>query len=183
MRRKTGHKFGFSRQKMIGELSIIYLLYCAEIENGVFMRIEIRKLQEADIGILAQVEAEAFSMPWTEKAFRELLDHDYCHYLVALADGRPVGCCGYTHICGEACIDNVVVDRQYRNQGICQAMLRELIAGAEADGVEAFTLEVRVSNAAAIHIYEKEGFCSVGIRPGFYEKPREDAMIMWRRNM
>ena len=41
----------FSRQKMIGELSIIYLLYCAEIENGVFMRIEIRKLQEADIGI------------------------------------------------------------------------------------------------------------------------------------
>ena len=62
-----------------------------------------------------------------------------------------------------------------------EAMLRELIARGEAAGVEAFTLEVRVSNAAAIHIYEKEGFRSVGIRPGFYEKPREDAMIMWRR--
>ena len=92
-----------------------------------------------------------------------------------------MGCCGYTNSFGEADIDNVVVARQYRGCGIGQAMLRELIARGEAAGVEAFTLEVRVSNAAAIHIYEKEGFRSVGIRPGFYEKPREDAMIMWRR--
>ena len=49
------------------------------------------------------------------------------------------------------------------------------------DGVKAFTLEVRVSNEAAIHMYEKVGFVSEGIRPGFYEKPAEDAMIMWKR--
>ena len=48
-------------------------------------------------------------------------------------------------------------------------------------GVEAYTLEVRVSNAAAIHVYEKNGFVNEGIRPRFYEKPVEDAMIMWRR--
>lgn len=147
------------------------------------MRIEIRKLQEADIEVLAEVEAEAFSMPWTKKDFQGLLERSYCFYLVALADGRPVGCCGYTNICNEADIDNVVVDRQYRGFGIGQAMLRELLARGEADGVEAFTLEVRVSNAAAIHIYEKAGFHSEGIRPGFYEKPREDAMIMWRRKI
>lgn len=145
------------------------------------MQIEIRELQETDIEILAEVEAEAFSMPWTKKDFQGLLEQSCCFYLVALADGRPVGCCGYTNSFGEADIDNVVVARQYRGCGIGQAMLRELIARGEAAGVEAFTLEVRVSNAAAIHIYEKEGFRSVGIRPGFYEKPREDAMIMWHR--
>ena len=48
-------------------------------------------------------------------------------------------------------------------------------------GIENFTLEVRVSNASAIHVYEKLGFVSEGIRPRFYEKPVEDAMIMWKR--
>lgn len=145
------------------------------------MQIEIRELQETDIGPLAKLEAESFSMPWTKEDFHGLLEHSYCFYLVALADGLPVGCCGYTNLCNEANIDNVVVGSLYRNRGIGQAMLRELIARGEADGVEAFTLEVRVSNAPAIHIYEKEGFRLEGIRPGFYEKPREDAMIMWRR--
>ncbi len=144
------------------------------------MRIEIRELQDADIEILAQMEAEAFSMPWTAQDFRGLLERSYCFYLVALADGEIAGC-GYTDLCGEADIDNVVVGSRYRNQGVAQAMLEELIARGEARGVEAFTLEVRVSNAAAIHIYQKYGFRSEGIRPGFYEKPREDAMIMWRR--
>lgn len=145
------------------------------------MRIEIRELQDADIEILAQMEAEAFSMPWTAQDFRGLLERSYCFYLVALADGEIAGCCGYTDLCGEADIDNVVVGSRYRNQGVAQAMLEELIVRGEARGVEAFTLEVRVSNAAAIHIYQKYGFRSEGIRPGFYEKPREDAMIMWRR--
>ena len=41
-----------------------------------------------------------------------------------------------------------------------------------------YTLEVRVSNERAINLYKQIGFEDVGIRPGFYEKPREDAMIM-----
>lgn len=153
----------------------------AEIQYEVIMQIHIRQLQEEDVGVLAQIEAETFSMPWSERDFRELLNHPYCFYLVAVVDGRIAGCCGFTNICSEANIDNVVVAEQYRNLGIAQAMLGELIERGEGLGVEAYTLEVRVSNAPAIHIYEKLGFRSEGIRPGFYEKPREDAMIMWRR--
>ncbi len=145
------------------------------------MQVEVRELREEDIGILAEIEAEAFSMPWTERDFRELLEHSYCFYFVATADSRVAGCCGYTESCREATIDNVVVAGEYRNQGIGQILLGEVIARGEASGVEAFTLEVRVSNAPAIRLYEKFGFRSEGIRPGFYEKPREDAMIMWRR--
>ena len=59
--------------------------------------------------------------------------------------------------------------------------MAELIAGGQKEGIEAFTLEVRVSNAPAIHLYKKFGFVSEGIRPGFYEKPAEDADIMWLR--
>ncbi len=75
----------------------------------------------------------------------------------------------------------MVVSEELQNRGIGQRMLEELIARGEAEGIEAFTLEVRVSNSSAIHVYEKFGFKSEGIRPGFYEKPREDALIMWRR--
>ncbi|MDE7046332.1 MAG: ribosomal protein S18-alanine N-acetyltransferase, partial [Acetatifactor sp.] len=101
--------------------------------------------------------------------------------LVALADGEVAGCCGMTNICQEGNIDNVVVAERFRNRGIACAMLKSLIAAGEEAGITAFTLEVRVSNAAAIHLYEKLGFVSEGIRPRFYEKPTEDARIMWKR--
>ena len=48
-------------------------------------------------------------------------------------------------------------------------------------GVEAFTLEVRKSNDTAIHLYEKLGFVTEGVRKKFYEEPVEDALIMWKR--
>lgn len=146
------------------------------------VQIEIRELQDGDIESLAEIEASAFSMPWSAGDFRELLACPECLYLVAAVEGRVVGSCGCRVICGEGNIDNVVVSEPYRNLGICQALLGELIARGETEGVPAFTLEVRVSNAAAIHVYEKFGFLSAGIRPGFYEKPTEDAMIMWRRS-
>lgn len=145
------------------------------------MGLIIRKLQETDIEALAAIEAAAFSMPWSTQDFADLLHRDYCLYLVAEIEGKVVGSCGMTNICNEGNIDNVVVAEAFRGQGIGQLLLGELIAAGEQEGVEDFTLEVRVSNAAAIHVYKKMGFVSEGIRPGFYEKPVEDAMIMWRR--
>lgn len=145
------------------------------------LQIEIRNLREEDIVPLSRIEAESFSMPWSPQDFRDLLNRDYCIYLVALVDDEVAGCCGMTNLCREGNIDNVVVAEQFRNQGIARALLEELLrVGGEA-GITAFTLEVRVSNAAAIHLYEKLGFVSEGIRPRFYEKPTEDAIIMWRR--
>lgn len=145
------------------------------------MKIEVRKLQMEDVEALAKIESEAFSMPWSKQDFEDLLSRNYCVYMVALVDGVVAGCCGYTDSFHEANIDNVVVAEAFRGMGIAQKMLGELIAYGEADGVEAFTLEVRVSNQVAIHVYEKLGFSSEGIRPRFYEKPVEDANIMWRR--
>lgn len=145
------------------------------------MEIIIRKLRESDVEPLAAIEAASFSMPWSAKDFQDLIFRDYCLYMVAEADGEVAGCAGLTNSCNEGNIDNVVVAERFRGQGVAQKLLEALLTEAEAQGMEAFTLEVRVSNAAAIHLYEKMGFVSEGIRPKFYEKPTEDAMIMWRR--
>lgn len=145
------------------------------------MNLIIRELRDADVEPLAAIEEASFSMPWSAQDFRDLLSREYCLYVVAEVDGEVAGCAGLTNSCNEGNIDNVVVTERFRGQGVAQKLLAELIARGEAQGIEAFTLEVRVSNAVAMHVYEKAGFVSEGIRPRFYEKPTEDAAIMWRR--
>ena len=58
------------------------------------MQIKIRELCGEDTGVLAEIESKSFSMPWSKKDFENLLKHEYCFYLVALADDVVVGCCG-----------------------------------------------------------------------------------------
>lgn len=78
---------------------------------------------------------------------------------------------------------NIAVFPEYRGRGIGAALTKALLVEGRKRGMNAFTLEVRVGNQAAIHIYEKLGFRSEGVRKGFYEKPKEDALIMWRRDV
>ena len=102
------------------------------------MEITIRELKEEDIPPPAEIEAESFSMPWSAQDFRDLLSHPYCHYLVAEADGRVAGCCGFTNACGVANVDNVVVAPKLRGQGIAQMLMGALIDAGEAEQVEPF---------------------------------------------
>lgn len=145
------------------------------------MEIVVRKLTAEDVAPVSRIEEDSFSMPWGPEDFAELVDAPGSLYLVAEVDGQVAGCCGLTDVCSDGDIGNVVVAEKFRNLGVGQAMLRELLRQGTEMGIRDFTLEVRVSNAAAIHVYEKLGFASEGIRPGFYDKPKEDAMIMWRR--
>ena len=141
----------------------------------------IRKIQPRDIEALVKLQNDNFTQPWSEHHFQDLIAKDYCHYVVALVEEQVVGFAGFADICKEGNIDNVVVAKEYRRQGIAKKLLQEMIACGEDEHVHAFTLEVRVSNRAAISLYESMGFVSEGIRPGFYDKPKEDAMIMWLR--
>lgn len=143
--------------------------------------LRIRPMCLSDVETVSALEAQVFSMPWSRNAFTAQLADANSLYLVAEMDGVLAGYCGVVNILGEGDIYNVAVREELRGKGIAYAMLTELIAEGEAMGIESFTLEVRSGNAPAIHVYEKLGFSSVGIRPNFYEKPREDAMIMWRR--
>ena len=56
-----------------------------------------------------------------------------------------------------------------------------MLEEASKNGMGDCTLEVRVGNTTAICLYESLGFKGEGVRPDFYEKPKEDALIMWKR--
>lgn len=143
--------------------------------------IKVRKMQAADAKQAAALESRVFSMPWSEQDFMEMIEADYAHYCVAEENGRIVGCCGFRDIAGEGEITNVVVDADFRKKGIARQMLEYTLSEAVGRGIKACTLEVRISNTAAIRLYEGLGFLGEGVRPRFYEKPTEDALIMWKR--
>lgn len=143
----------------------------------------VRPLIREDIAQVCELEKMAFSMPWKEADFLDMLANKDALYLVAEdEDGVIAASCGLLHIVGEGDISNVVVRPQYRRRGIAKWMLTRLLEeGKERFGITTYTLEVRKSNEAAVSLYETLGFVTEGIRKNFYEKPVEDALIMWKR--
>ena len=141
--------------------------------------IKVRRMEVSDIGPLANIEKQCFSRPWSEREFGHLVGKTDALYLVADVTFED----GMRKIVGnEGDIDNVAVLPEFRNLGIAGKLLDGLLDMGRQKGVTEFTLEVRVGNEYAIKLYEKAGFVSEGIRPGFYEDPKEDANIMWIRS-
>ncbi len=140
-----------------------------------------RAMTPADVPFISRLEEETFSMPWSEASFLQMIEQDDARYFVAEEDGQLLGGCGLLLIAGEGNITNVAVAKEARRRGVGTGLLRHLLSEGDQEGLSAYTLEVRVSNTAAIGLYQKLGFVSEGIRPNFYEKPVEDAMIMWKR--
>ena len=141
----------------------------------------IREMKADDVEIVSKIETEVFSMPWSAKDCLELVEADYAYYYVAELDGEIAGCCGIRNIAGDGEITNVVVAPSYRRRGIALKMMEYMLEEAVKAGIGDCTLEVRVSNQPAIRLYERLGFKGEGIRPHFYDKPDEDALIMWKR--
>lgn len=141
----------------------------------------LRAMRVEDIPAVAKLEAEIFSVPWSEKSFLEEVEREDRLFVVAYVNETLAGYMGLIPFLDEADITNVAVASSMRRRGIAQKMLETTMSRAEKMGVNSFTLEVRVGNAGAIALYEKLGFTSEGIRKNFYEKPTEDALIMWKR--
>ena len=129
---------------------------------------------------VAELERLCFSTPWNEAMLEEELYNDTASFIVAEGeDGSVLGYAGLHVILDEGYIDNVAVRPSCRRMGIADQLLNVFIRFGQAN-LAFLTLEVRKSNAPAIALYEKHGFEQVGLRPGFYSRPREDALIMTR---
>lgn len=140
------------------------------------MNFTVTGMKAEHISEIARLEKECFSSPWSENALAQELSNPDSHFLVAESDG-VAGYIGVQEICGEAYITNIAVFGNFRKLGIGRALLRAAVDGAESRSCVFITLEVRVSNGAAIALYESEGFERIGIRKNFYDSPVEDGAI------
>lgn len=139
----------------------------------------IRTAEDQDLDRIAELENVLFAdSPWPWKEFEhELHENPFAILLVDEEEGRVVGYLDYWILYEQAQVATIGVDPEYQNRGIGSALLSYAEKDAADQGCETFSLEVRVSNAKARHLYEKHGFIQVNIRKGYYENG-EDAYLM-----
>lgn len=136
-------------------------------------------VREEQLEKIEEIEKACFSMPWTIEQLRSQMKDSQHEFIAALDDeGRVLGYVGMMYVLDEGYISNVAVAPEARRQGIGRDLVKELMARAAVLGLAFVTLEVRCSNAAAIALYEKQGFVPVGKRKNYYDFPREDAILM-----
>lgn len=136
---------------------------------------------ERDVTELEEIERECFTMPWSAQYLLSQLPDDRHEFIVAKTSrGELIGYVGMMYVIDEGYISNVAVRKSYRRQGIADGLILEILRRAEKLELSFVTLEVRESNEPAIALYTKHGFNPVGLRKNYYEKPRENAILMTR---
>lgn len=145
--------------------------------------LDVVPMQVEDLDAVLEIEQASFLTPWSRFAFlSELIENERAIYLVAKLDGAVCGYAGMWRVLDEGHITNLAVHPAQRGQGIGRMLLQSLCDLGRARGLNRMTLEVRVSNDVAKGLYQKMGFASAGVRPGYYQDNGEDALIMWRDN-
>jgi ribosomal-protein-alanine N-acetyltransferase len=142
--------------------------------------IEIRPLQLRDLTAIEQIEKSAYPTPWSRSMFAGELSKPSSICLGAFERHVLLGYLITSRYVDAWHVMNVAVAPSRQRGGIASALLRRLFELTAADDRRGYTLEVRVSNTAAIALYERLGFEPRGGRRGYYPDNREDALIMWR---
>lgn len=144
------------------------------------MKVAYRQALEDDAIGIHLVETHCFNTPWSfESILYEMCENDIAVYVVAEVDHQIIGFAGLHEIFNEGHITNVAVLPEFRGRRIGEKLLNKLFSIVK-NTVDQYTLEVRVSNKAAITLYSRLGFKPAGVRPKYYTDTHEDALIMWR---
>ncbi|MBN9620025.1 MAG: ribosomal protein S18-alanine N-acetyltransferase [Actinobacteria bacterium] len=138
-------------------------------------------LTRRHVDLLLPYEREMFGTEaWTRNGYlNELADTRHRHYVgIEGVDGTLLGWAGVMVIGETAEILTVGVVPTARRAGHARVLLADLLAEAVRRGATEVFLEVRVDNDAARALYVSEGFAEVGLRRGYYDGGRVDAVTM-----
>ncbi|AFM15899.1 ribosomal-protein-alanine acetyltransferase [Mycolicibacterium chubuense NBB4] len=147
------------------------------------MNVEYGPLAGGDAARCAELEAQLFDGddPWPERAFLAELAAKHNYYAAARVDDKVVGYAGIARLGRvkpyEYEVHTIGVDPAYQGHGIGRQLLHRLFEFAEGGTI---FLEVRTDNAAAIALYESEGFERIGFRKRYYRVSGADAYTMKR---
>lgn len=147
--------------------------------------IRISPMSQDNLDDIIEIEKSAYGdHHWSKDSFYAELQNSLARYFCAFdIENNLIGYIGSWLVIDEAHITNLAVNPEHRGKGIGESLLVEVFKECYKNMVKYVTLEVRVSNVAAIGLYEKYLFKSLGIRKGYYQDNNEDASIMWTENI
>ncbi len=148
--------------------------------DGMFTPFSLRDMDNKHILRVAELEKMCFSQPWSAEALEES-SLNGTRFIVAQKSGDVAGYLGLNTVLDEGYITNIAVFPEYRRMGAAKLLLAAADEIATQEKLSFISLEVRVSNRAAVSLYKKCGYNTDGVRPGFYSLPNEDAIIMTKR--
>ncbi len=136
-----------------------------------------------DLDEIMDIETLSFKTPWSRESFEaEIGDNNLAYYMVLVYKDHVVAYGGMWFVIDEGHITNIAVHPVCRGKGWGKKIVEGMVEFAKSKGVARLTLEVRTKNEVAIKLYENLGFKGCGIRPGYYQDTKEDALIMWLEN-
>jgi ribosomal-protein-alanine N-acetyltransferase len=139
----------------------------------------IRKMTEADIERVIEIDQVSFSLPWPASSFHyEVKDNLASRHWVAEIEGRVVAMMVGWLIVDELHVATIATHPDYRGRGIGTQLLVHALFSAIDEGIVRAFLEVRENNAVAIKMYKGLGFVEDGRREGYYADNHEDAILM-----
>jgi ribosomal-protein-alanine N-acetyltransferase len=141
---------------------------------------------EEDIEALVSLERLCFTQPWTPRNFRDsLADPERGRVLVLRAPHGPgdpgrgiLAYCCFDVAADEMHIHNLAVHPAERGRGLGRRLLELALASGARRGADVAYLEVRSSNWPARRLYRSLGFEATQVRRGYYNRPREDALVL-----
>jgi ribosomal-protein-alanine N-acetyltransferase len=143
--------------------------------------VDIRRLTIADLSAIERIEQRVYPTPWSRSMFAGELAKPSSVSLGAFDEqGVLTGYLIVSRYVDAWHVMNIAVDLEVRRLGVASRLLEVLFELTAGDTRRGYTLEVRISNRAAIALYERFGFTTSGIRRGYYTDNREDARIMWK---
>ena len=145
---------------------------------------QIREMTHDDINEILQIEELCYGAHhWSRESFQTELSNKISTYNCVLNNEKCVGYIGYWKIMDEAHVTNISIHPDFQNKKLAHRLILSMIDECYEEKIKYITLEVRVSNERAIHLYEKFGFKSLGVRKKYYQDNNEDALIMWSENI
>lgn len=141
--------------------------------------LRVRPLAPEDVPTVLDIERQGYSHPWSESVFLDCFRDNYRLWGACLGDVL-VGYAVVAYMVDEAHLLNISVHPRARGEGVGRHLLRHVLTTAAHERMSQLLLEVRVSNHAAIALYQNEGFHEIGQRPGYYPAAngREDARVL-----
>ena len=159
------------------------------------MTVHVSPMRRRHVRSVLRIEEQVYPRPWTHSLFlSELaLRTTRAYFVASVPKGRGrggkdvIGYGGLMMSAEDGHITTIAVDPEWQRQGVATRLMLALTREALARHAQNLTLEVRLSNLAAQHLYRRFGFAPVGVRKNYYQDGHapgsvpggEDALVMW----